>query len=267
MKMRKNMLYSSIISILIGLIWTMGNSYIGPLMLAYGIILTSFYLFNTKKPNSFAFIVVTLVTLALMFSLEYFMIHIQSTVFYVLLFVMIVGTVLTFFFSFKPMNVIDRRDKIIAWVGAIIFSISFFGLISISIDNFEVSITFGALFLFLVVGMLFIRRKISKDIEEENEFEVENEQDEFYPTKLDFNEYWFKFKVGGISKPISWQGWACYVLILLSPGILIFVRDPITCTIFVVAIIFIVTIVSILKSDYKATVKEYRENLKKENER
>ena len=44
-------------------------------------------------------------------------------------------------------------------------------------------------------------------------------------------------------------------------------RDGMLCTIFVVAIIFIVTIVSILKSDYKATVKEYRENLKKENER
>ena len=77
----------------------------------------------------------------------------------------------------------------------------------------------------------------------------------------------FSYEVGGIPKPVSLKGWACYGIILLSPLIMVIFNDPTIDTAFIVAIIFGVILISVLKSNYRDIVKEYRKDLKNENER
>lgn len=261
MKIHKNLMYSSIISVVIGIFLTMGNAFYGPIIMATGIILASFFILrNNKQHNIVLFSVITVITLFIMFSLEYFILHVQNTLFYVLLLLLSLGFIFTFIFSFKPQNILTQGEKILAWTGAIMFSIGFFGLMGIIWNDFTGSLVLGVLLLIFIMFSWLIRRKISKDDELKNEF------DEIYTTERNNKSYWFNYEVGGIPKPVRLQGWACYGIILLSPMIIIFFDDTTLDTAIIVAIIFCVVFISYFKSNYKETVKEYRENLKKEKE-
>lgn len=254
-------MYSSIISAVLGLLLTMGNAYYGPIMMATGVIFASlFILRNNKQHNVVLFSVITVITLFIMFSLEYFVLHVQNTLFYELLLIMSVGFILTFIFSFKPQDILTQGEKILAGTGTILFSVGLFGLMGFIWNDFRGSLFLGVSLLIFVMFIWLLRRKLSKDDELEDEF------DEIYSTERNNKSYWFSYEVGGIPKPVRLQGWACYGIILLSPMIIIFFDDTTIDTAFIVAIIFGVVLISYFKSNYMETVKEYRKNLKKEKE-
>jgi len=261
MKINKNSIYSSIIGALLGLFLTICGVYYGPIMMAFGVIFASFYIIRNKgQHNIVLFSGITVVTLLIMFILEYFVLNVQNTLFYELLLIMSLGLILSSIFSFKSQAILTQGEKILAWTGNILFLLSFFGLMGIIFNDFRGSLILSVLILIFLMFSLLLRRRISKEEELENEF------DEIYPAEENNKSYWFSYKVGGFPRPVSLHGWACYGIILLSPLIMIIFKDPTLDTAFIVAIIFGVVLISILKSNYREVVKEYRENLKKENE-
>lgn len=261
LKNYKKLMYSGIISALMGLLLTGVDVYYGPIMLASGIILVSFFLLKNNERNKVVFSIITIATLLIMFILEYFVLQVQNTLFYLLLLMLSLGFIFTFVPSLKPQNILSHGEKILAWTGTIFFSIGLFGLMGIVTNDFRASLILGVLLLIFIIFILLIRRKISKEEEQENEFE------EIYTTERNNQSYWFSYDVGGIPKPVNLKGWACYGIILLSPLIIVIFNDPTIATAFIVAIIFGVILISFIKSNYREIVKEYRENLKKENER
>jgi ascorbate-specific PTS system EIIC-type component UlaA len=133
------------------------------------------------------------------------------------------------------------------WTGPILLGIGLFGLMGIFFNNFMFSLIIGILVLILSV----ITRLI-----------VKGESNDAYA--IGPEEYWFIYEIGGMPKPVRWQGWACYGTIFLSLFVvLIFVRDPNTATVIMVASIFVVVIIAMLKSNYRERIAEYKEDLKK----
>ncbi|MCE7698763.1 MAG: hypothetical protein K8E24_007995, partial [Methanobacterium paludis] len=112
-------------------------------------------------------------------------------------------------------------------------------------NNFRVSLIIGVFTLIMIVFSLLIRRKISKEKALKDEF------DEGFTTEK-VEEYWFRYEIGGMPKPVRWQGWACYVIIFLSPFVvLIFDNDLDTAFVIILAIISAFIVISMLKSNYK----------------
>lgn len=225
----------------------------GPLMMTFGIIFATFAIFKNKQRNKIVYSMIIVAALALMLILESFIVPIQNTIFYLLLLIMSICTFLTFYFSLKPQNLLTHKEKVLSWTGSALFGISLFGVMGFIFNNFTISIIVGAFALIMIIVSLLIRRKAFKD----NEF---NEA-----STIDTKEYWFKYKIGrGMPKPICWQGWACYGIIFLSPLVIIFSNEDLTIdTIIIFAIIITVMIVTMLKSNYREIIREYKENLKK----
>lgn len=256
MKNYKSLKTSGILIALFGLLSLFNNKF-GPIMMAFGIIIVTFIIFKNKKQNITASIIIA-ATLAMMLTLEYFLIPIQNTTFYIFLLIMSLGTFMTFYFSLKPQNLLSKREKTLAWTGSILFVISLFGLMGIISNNFIISLIIGVFTLIMIVISLLTRRKISKEEALKDEF-----HEEFTPEKVE--EYWFRYKIGGMPKPVRWQGWACYVMMFLSPFVvLIFDGDLNTAFVIILAIIFAFIIISTLKSNYKESIMKYREDLKKQ---
>lgn len=252
-----NWKFSSLVLILLGLMETLGSHpAIGPIMIASGIIVfVTFNLYKTKKQidrTVYSFIIIA--TLVGMLIGEYFIVPVQNTIFYALLSLSTMGIFLTFYFSLISKDRLTKRAKILSWTGSILFLISFMGILGLIQNDFRLSLSLGIIILIVILVSLIIRRRLSED----------NEFNEVYTTKRNINDNWFKYEIGGIPKPIRWQGWACYGIFLASPFlVLIFVRDPVIATVIIVAIIFIVMLVAMLKSNYRESVREYRINLKK----
>jgi len=260
MKTHKKVMYSGITSVLIGLLLSGSHVYYGPIMMATGLILVSFFILKDKG-HRVLFSIITVATLLIMFILEYFVLKVQNTQFYQLLFILSLGFIFTFIPSLKSQNSLTHEEKILGWSGTILFSIGFFGIMGIIFNDFSGSLILGVLLLIFIMFTLFLRRRISKEEELENEFE------DVYASERNNQSYWFSYEVGGIPKPVSLKGWACYGIILLSPLIMVVFNDPTIDTAFILAIIFGVILISFLKSNYREIVKEYRKDLKNENER
>lgn len=112
-----------------------------------------------------------------------------------------------------------------------------------------------------VVISLLIHERLFKEDAFEEEF------DESFITK-EPEELRFKYEIGGMPKPVRWQGWALYGIIFLSPFIvLFFVRDANIGVVTIVAILTVGLIIALSKSNYIERLKEYRKNLKNQNKR
>lgn len=257
MKNYKGLKSSGILTALLGLLWTLTNKSYGPIMMAFGIIILTFYIFKDKKQNITASMIMA-ATLAVMLTLEYFLVPIQNTTFYIFLLIMSLGTFMTFYFSLKPQNLFSKREKILSWTGSLLFLVSLFGLMGLIFNNFIISLIIGAFTLTLVVISLLIRRRMSKDEVLKDEFD-----EEFI--RKEPEEYWFRYEIGGRPKPLCWQGWACCVMMFLAPlVVLIFDRDLNTAFIIILTIIFAFIIISMLKSNYRENIMEYKEYQKKQ---
>lgn len=250
---------SGILAALLGVFSTLSGQAFGPVMVAMGIIIAAFFIFKDKKQNT-TFGLIMAITLALMLAVEYFLLPMQNTIFYVLLVIMSLGTFLTFYFALKPQNLLTREEKILSWTGVNLFGISLFGIMGIIFNNFSFSLIIGAFALIMLVVGRLMRRRISQEDAFKDEFDKE------YITGNP-EDYWFNYKIGGgMPKPLRWQGWACYALIFVSPIVaLIFARDPTTAVAIIVASIFVVIVIAMWKSNYRESVREHRENLKKES--
>ena len=256
MKNYKGLKTSGILIALSGLLEVFNNNSYGPIMMAFGIFIVTFISFKDKKQDITAGIIIA-ATLAVMLTLEYFLVPIQNTTFYMLLLIMSLGIFISFYFSLKPQNLLSKREKILAWTGSILGGISLFSLMGIIFNNFRISLIIGVFTLIMIVIGRLIRRKISKEKALKDEFD-----EEFTTEKVE--EYWFRYEIGGIPKPVRWQGWACYVIIFLSPFVvLIFDNDLDTAFVIILAIIFAFIAISMLKSNYKESIMKYKEDLKK----
>lgn len=246
------MKYPAIISVLLSLFYTLDHKPFGPIMLMWGIIFVTLVFRGKIKDITATLIMVA--ALAVMVILEYFLVPMENTTFYILLLIMSLGTILTFYFSLKPQNLLSKREKFLSWTGAILFGISLFGLMGILWNNFQLSIIIGAFTVgTLLVGML-IRRRIPIDKDEFNETVTTRNPD----------ECWFRYEIGGFPKPVCWQGWACYIIMFLSPFIvLIFDRNPNSALVIILVIVFAVIIITMLKSNYKEIIRKYREDFNK----
>jgi|WetSurMetagenome_2_1015567.scaffolds.fasta_scaffold178513_1 hypothetical protein len=256
MKNYKGLKTSSILIALFGLLGAFNNNSYGPIMMAFGILIVTFISFKDKKQDITAGIIIA-ATLAVMLTLEYFLVPIQNKTFYMLLLIMSLGIFISFYFSLKPQNLLSKREKILAWTGSLLGGISLFSLMGIIFNNFRISLIIGVFTLIMIVISRLIRRKISKEKALKDEFD-----EEFTTEKVE--EYWFRYEIGGIPKPVRWQGWACYVIIFLSPFVvLIFDNDLDTAFVIILAIIFAFIVISMLKSNYNEIIMKYREDLKK----
>lgn len=256
MKIYRGLKFPGIMSVLVGLFWTLDHNSYGPIAIALGIIFTTLAIFKKEEHNSNIFSIIVVAALAIMLILEYFIVQVQNITFYTILLIMSISTFLIFHFSLKPQNLLSQREKIISWTGSILFGISFFGVMGIIFNNFNLSIILGVSMSIMFVISLFIRKRLFKDDALENEFSEE------YIIK-DPEEYWFRYEVGKMPKPLSWQGWACYGIMFLSPFvILILSRDPTVTTVIAVAFIITIMIIAMLKSNYRECIREYKESLK-----
>lgn len=248
----KSLKYPAIFAVLLSLFYTLDHKPFGPIMLAWGIIVVTIVFKGKIRDITATLIMIT--ALAVMVILEYFLVPLENTTFYTLLLIMSLGTILTFYFSLKPQNLLSKRQKFLSWTGAILFGISLFSLMGIIWNNFQLSLIMGVLtFSMLLIGML-IRRRIPKDKDEFNEA----------VTTINPDEYWFRYEFGGFPKPVRWQGWACYIIMFLSPFIvLIFDRNPDTALVIILVAVFTVIIIAMLKSNYREIIMKYREDLKK----
>ncbi len=242
------------IFILLGLSF---HNALSPIAIALGIIFVSLNLYKNKQQiNSTVYRMIIIGSLALMIIVEYFLVPLQNTIFYVFLIMIAMGTYLTFYFSVISKERLTSNNKILAWIGSILFIIGFSGVFGISSNNLTIALILGVLVLIFVLVSLLIRRRISKDIVLENEFTEVNS------TQRDIKEEWFKFEVGSIPKPVRWQGWACYIIFFISPFlVLILDPNPTTGTVIIVALITIIIIVAMFKSNYRESA---RENLRKQ---
>ena len=257
MKEYKGLKFPGIITAIAGLFWTLDHNSFGPVMMVFGIIITTLAIFKNKEQNNKLVGIIVAAALVIMLTLEYFIVPVQNTTFYALLVIMSIGTFLTFYFSLKPQNFSTQREKILSWTGSILFSISFFGMMGIIFNNFNLSIIIGVSVLVMFVISLLIRRRLFKDEALQYEFS------EAYTT--DPEKHWFRYKIGGgMPKPVSWQGWVCYGIMFLSPFVILIISgDPTITTVITVAVILVIMMISMLKSNYRESVREYRENLKK----
>jgi hypothetical protein len=251
----KNLRLSSIILIIVALFWTLSKNPMGPIFLALAVLIIPYNFFKSR--NRAFYIIITAVILAVMILAEYFLVHIQNTVFYILLLTMNIGIFVSFYFYYLfPKDQITKRIKILSWTGSILFIISLSGLMGIIFNNFMITLILIVFTLIAVLLGRLIRRKISKDA-------LKEDFDDVYYTK-DPEEYWFRYEVGGIPRPLRWQGWVWYGIIFLSPFlVLIFDNDPNTGVFIIVASFLFGFIISILKSNYRESIAKYRENLKK----
>lgn len=257
MKNYKGLKTSGILIVLCGLFAMLNdNRSYGPIMMAFGIILITFYIFKDKKQDIAAGIIIA-ATLAMMLILEYFLVPVQNTTFYILLLVMSLGIFVAFYSSLKPQNLLSKGEKILAWTGSILGIVSLFGLMGIILNNFRISLIIGVFTLITIIFSLLIRRKISKEEAFRDEFD-----EEFITEKVE--KYWFRYEIGRIPKPVCWQGWACYIITFLSPFVvLIFDGDLNTGFVTILAIIFAFIAISMLKSNYRESIMKYKEDLKK----
>lgn len=158
----KNLKFIGLMNALFGLLWTLDNHSFGPIMMTFGIIIATFAIFKDKDQNNMAVSIIA-ATLALMLILEYFLMPLQNTLFYVLLLIMSIGTFLVFHFSLKPQNLLTKREKIVSWTGTILFSISLFILMGIIYSNFALSLIIGTFTLIIIIISQLIRRRKLKD--------------------------------------------------------------------------------------------------------
>jgi hypothetical protein len=256
MKNYRGLKTSGILMVFLGLSSTLSNRSYGPITMAFGMIIITFYIFKDKNKNITASIVMA-ATLVMMLTLEY-LLPIQNTRFYIFLLIMSLGALITFYFSLKPQTSLSKREKTLAWTGSILFAISLLGLMDISFNNFTLSLVIGVFILIMVLIGWLIRRKISEEEALKDEFD-----EEFI--RKEPEEYWFRYEIGGSPKPLRWQGWACCVVMFLSPlVVLIFDRDLNTAFVIILAIIFAFIIISMLKSNYRESIMKYREDQKKQ---
>ena len=245
--------WSFLILILLGLNF---HNALTPIAIALGIIYAPFNLYKNKQQiNSTVYSMIIIASLGLMIIVEYFLVPLQNTIFYVFLIMIAIGTYLTFYFSVISKEHLTSKKKILAWTGSILFIIGLSGVFGISSNNLTVALTLGVLVLIFVLVGLVMRRRINKDNALENEFTEVNS------TQRDIKNEWFKFEVGSIPKPVRWQGWACYILFFISPFlVLILDPNPTTGTVIIVALITIITITAMFKSNYRENA---RKNLRK----
>lgn len=103
---------------------------LAPFFLSFGITFIVSYDFKVRNKHSGGFYSgVVLLSLVLMFVLEYFLVPIHSVLFYVLLVTLSVGWFLTFHVSFNYTS-LNQKGKILTWMGIILFLVSFFCLMS-----------------------------------------------------------------------------------------------------------------------------------------
>lgn len=246
---------SSIILALIGLFWTLAQNSLGPIIMVAGITMVTFIIFKGKNHDRLAGIIM-LVALVTMLIMEYFLVPLQNTLFYISLFTISLGIFLTFYYSLKPQNIPSKQVKFLSWTGCILFMISFFILIGINFNNFSFSIIMGIGVSIILVTGLLIRRGILKD-------EAIVELNEGLTTG-NTEKYWFKYESGGGPKPVRWQGWVCGAIFFISPLVMVFFARNIEMAIVLVfAIIVLFSVLIMLKSNYKEIMIKYSENFKK----
>ena len=248
--------WSILIFILAGL--SLHNA-LSPISIALGIIFVSLNLYKNKQINSTVYTMIIVGSLILMVIVEYFLVPLQNTTFYLFLIMIAIGLFLTFYFPIISNKHFTSKTKILAWTGSILFGIGLFGVFSITLNNLIITIIMIVLVLIVALIGLIIRRRINKDNIFKNEFTEVNS------TQRDIKEEWFKFKVGSIPKPVRWQGWVCYIIFFISPFLVLTLDlNPSASTAIIVALITIIITIAILKSDYRESTREYRENLKKQ---
>lgn len=114
-----------------------------------------FYNFKIKKEHKGSFYSgIVVLSLVLMFVLEYFLVPIHSVLFYVLLVTLGVGWFLICHASFNY-TFLNLKGKILTWMGIILFLISFFCLISFN-DNVFALIAVIVLVLSLIILLITV---------------------------------------------------------------------------------------------------------------
>jgi hypothetical protein len=248
--------WSILIFILVGLSF---HNALSPISIALGIMFASLNLYKNKQQiNSTVYTLIIVGSLTLMIIAEYFLVPIQNTIFYLFIIMIAIGLFLTFYFYVISKEHVTSKTKILAWTGSILFTIGFFGVFGITLNNQTITLIMIVLVLIVALVSLIIRRRINKE-------NALNEFNEINSTQRDIKKEWFKFKIGSIPKPVRWQGWVCYIILFISPFLVLTLDlNPTTSTAIIVALITIIITIAILKSNYRESAREYRENLKKQ---
>ncbi|MGF7118251.1 Kef-type K+ transport system membrane component KefB [Methanobacterium oryzae] len=144
-------------------------SYLGPIYIGLGLIITISSLFKIKNYyNKTLNSIIILLALAILLIGEYYLVPIQNTIVYVFLLIMSFSLFMTFYFELKPQNLITKKEKILSRTGICLFAISLFSIMGYIIHNFKFAFITGAFLLILLVIIRLIRRRRLKNNALEN---------------------------------------------------------------------------------------------------
>lgn len=256
MKSYKTFGLSTIIMFIFAIIWTLGHNPLGPIFLAMDSIIITYAIFENRSNKTFYSIIVAVI-LVVMILTQYFWVHLSDPTIYVLLITFSIGLWIGCYVWLIPFNQLTKKTIILSITGHILLLTSLIALIGIFLNNFIIALFAGILIVMSILVSWLIRRRIPK---------VNALNDEFDNEHIKTSEnYWFKYKIsGGMPRPARWQGWTCCAIILLIPFIVLFFdRDPTTTVVVIGVSLFTLAMVSILKSNYRERIIEYRETIKK----
>lgn len=157
MQINKNYCKNGFLIIIGFLVLFINHPALGPIFVPFGITYVTFYNFKSKKEVSRNFYSsIMALTLVLMFILEYFLVPIQNTPFYVLLIILSVSWFLAFYSSF---NYTHEKEKIIVWTGMILFAVSFSMLFGVVSNDFMLALIMGVFVLIIFSYAFFVRNR------------------------------------------------------------------------------------------------------------
>ncbi len=258
MKNYKFSRFSSIIILILAILWTLGRNPLGPIFLALNIPFITFDLFKNKLNKTVSSIIMAAILAAMILG-EYFWVHLHTAIFYVPIATLSIGIWVLFYVSLIPKDQLTQRVKNLFRISIILLMVSPLALLILIYNNFIVTLATCAVLLIITSIILLMRRGISR---------ADALKDEFNGVSTTRNpeKYWFRYKIGGIPRPASWQGWICYIISFLSPFIILISgrRIPIIILIIIfIAFPLIGMAIAMLKSNYRESIREYRENLRK----
>lgn len=150
----------TILMIVLGLMLSIRHHVLSPLLIPFVVTYFAFYNFKVRKEHNGSFYNgIMVLSLILMFILEYFLVPVQNIIFYILLVILSLGWFLVFYFSFSY-TLLNQKGKFLTWTGVILFALSFSMLLGVA-DNdfFVVTLVMGVSVLIIFLVAFFIRKR------------------------------------------------------------------------------------------------------------
>lgn len=159
MKKIGNLKFLGALIMLNGLFSIFYQLFISPIFMVMGLTLIITDVFRNNSYNKTVYSIIIVILLVLMVIGEYFIMPIPNIWFYICNLMVSIGIFSMGYFSLTLQEMITKREKILSWIGTILFSIGFLGLFSFIYTDFKIVIIATTIVLIIVIISLLIRKK------------------------------------------------------------------------------------------------------------